>query len=234
MTSQAQPKPNKPAITLYLDTVSPFAYEAYYILRHDAAFKGCQVTFVPIFLGGLMHKCGNTAPMNIKNKDKWINAERLRWAGAFGIPITQELPPDFPPLTLNIMRAVCAVWASDDAQQTRLVRVLDALYAKYWVDGEPTHRPDVLRAVLDDVFGPAEADKILADASTVGKKLLIENTDAAFAAGAFGLPWLVCTNAKTGSTEGFFGVDHLGQVAQFLDIDLDRGGGRAGGWRSVL
>lgn len=56
MTSQAQPKPNKPAITLYLDTVSPFAYEAYYILRHDAAFEDCQVTFVPIFLGGLMHK----------------------------------------------------------------------------------------------------------------------------------------------------------------------------------
>ncbi|KAK0703297.1 hypothetical protein B0T26DRAFT_680996 [Lasiosphaeria miniovina] len=27
------------------------------------------------------------------------------------------------------MRAVCAVWASDNAQQTRLVRVLDALYA---------------------------------------------------------------------------------------------------------
>ncbi len=76
----------RPKITLYLDTVSPFAYEVYYLLRvcpfpfvllyyhmaahiltsqqHDTVFKGCDVKFVPIFLGGLMHKVGfSTGPM---------------------------------------------------------------------------------------------------------------------------------------------------------------------------
>jgi hypothetical protein len=80
MTTMAQPK-----ITLYIDVVSPFAYEAFYILqvragitysldrlvgctfaslpelasgltspvKNDPVFKHVQITYVPIFLGGL-------------------------------------------------------------------------------------------------------------------------------------------------------------------------------------
>lgn len=56
------------------------------------------------------------------------------------------------------------------------------------------------------------------------KALLGSNTDHSFDSGAFGLPWFECTNA-TGDTEGFWGVDHLGQVADFLGLDraLDKG-----------
>jgi 2-hydroxychromene-2-carboxylate isomerase len=73
---------------------------------------------------------------------------------------------------------------------------------------------------------------VLADAATTGKQTLIENTDQAFADGAFGLPWMVCTNAN-GKTEGFWGVDHIGQVAQFLGLDRTKGLGKSG-WRAVL
>lgn len=50
------------------------------------------------------------------------------------------------------------------------------------------------------------------------KGLLMSNTDRAFKEGAFGLPWFVCTDAN-GKTEGFWGIDHLGQVADFLGLD---------------
>ena len=71
---------------------------------------------------------------------------------------------------------------------------------------------------------------VLAEASTPAvKQALIQNTDRAFADGAFGLPWMVCTNAS-GETEGFFGVDHLGQVVQFLGLDK----GTGPGWRALL
>lgn len=69
-------------------------------------------------------------------------------------------------------------------------------------------------------------------AKTAGKQKLLVNTDAAFAAGAFGLPWMVCTNAA-GETEGFWGVDHLGQVAQFLGMD-HRMLGQGKGWKALL
>jgi 2-hydroxychromene-2-carboxylate isomerase len=43
------------------------------------------------------------------------------------------------------------------------------------------------------------------------------NTDKAYDDGAFGLPWFTCTNSA-GKTEGFWGVDYLGQVTSFLGL----------------
>ena len=56
------------------------------------------------------------------------------------------------------------------------------------------------------------------------KALLAAGTARSFNSGAFGLPWFECTNSK-GETEGFWGVDHLGQVADFLGLDraLEKG-----------
>ncbi|KAB5585375.1 thioredoxin-like protein [Coniochaeta sp. 2T2.1] len=216
-------------ITLFVDTVSPFAYEAYHILRNDPTFAACVITYVPIFLGGLMKTCSNTAPIHIRNKDKWINVERLRWAKAFAVPICDEMPPNFPPLTLQIMRALSAIQHSDGENQERLVKTLDVLFHQYWVKNTPIHEPETLRRVLAEVLGTHEAEKVLTDAATLGKKILADNTDRAFAEGAFGLPWMTCVNAE-GKTEGFWGVDHLGQVVQFLGLERPK----HGGWKSLL
>lgn len=102
-------------------------------------------------------QCGNTPPIKIKNKDKWIAAERLRWARAFDVPISGDLPPDFPAPTLPVGRVLCAIAASDDAEQTKLVRALDRLFAAHWVEGLATHRPEVMREVLTGLFGEEEA-----------------------------------------------------------------------------
>lgn len=64
---------------------------------------------------------------------------------------------------------------------------------------------------------------------TEGKKVLGENTDKALADGAFGLPWFVCVNEK-GEKEGFWGVDHIGQVCVFLGLEKPK----QGGWKAVL
>ncbi|KAH6621259.1 thioredoxin-like protein [Chaetomium sp. MPI-SDFR-AT-0129] len=227
-----------PKITLYVDTISPFTYIAYYILRHDEVFKGCDITYVPILLGGLMKKCGNTPPNRIQNKQAWIYNERLRWAELFSVPMTVPLPPDFPVPTVPIMRALCALAAADAAdtatssdpagatpqKQPRLIKALDALYARYWADAVAIHHPEVLRETLAGLFGADEAERILTQSTTPEiKQALINNTDAAFDSGAFGLPWLVCTTGTGTSdskkTEAFFGVDHLGRAAHFLGLE---------------
>ncbi|KAI1076481.1 thioredoxin-like protein [Whalleya microplaca] len=214
----------KPKIVLYVDVVSPFSYEAFHILRNDPAFAAVDITYVPIFLGGLMKACGNTAPVQIKNKDKWINVERVRWARAFGIPMRAASPPDFPPNTLRTMRAVAAIESRE-----ALVAALEALFRAFWVEHAAVAEPEVFAPILAEALGVEAAAKVLADASSTGKSVLKDNTDRAFAAGAFGLPWMECTN-RAGTTEGFWGVDHLGQVAQFLGLERPM----LGGWKSVL
>lgn len=212
-----------PRLTLYLDIVSPFAYIAYYITRHSPTFAKCNVTYVPIFLGGLMKACDNTPPIRVKNKDKWINIERLRWARRFSVPMVERTPEGFPPLTLGVQRALCAISLRSP---TKLTDAVDALYRSFWVDSNTAiGNPEGFMPVLEKVLGKEGADEVLkASTSDEVKTLLTSNTDKAMASGAFGLPWFECTNSK-GETEGFWGVDHMGLVAEFLGLDrsLDQG-----------
>lgn len=178
-----------------------------------------------------MKACGNTAPINIKNKDKWIEVERRRWARVFCIPMREAPPPDFPPLTLTIMRALCAITLLHPGKegQGRLTTALDELYREFWVNHKKTNEKDVLAEILERVFGKEETKRVLEMVGKEGKELLAKNTDKALADGAFGLPWFVATNSR-GETETFWGVDHLGQVTEHLGLEKPK----TGGWKALL
>ncbi|CAI7676907.1 unnamed protein product [Penicillium pancosmium] len=217
-----------PQITLYVDIVSPFAYIAFHVLKNSPTFAKCNVTYVPIFLGGLMHACNNTPPINIKNKDKWMGTERMRWAKYFNVPMTEKFPEGFPPKTLAIQRALCAI---SQRFPEKLPAVIEAVYRSFWVD-ENTRIGDVegFAPVFETVLGQKATQEVLS-AMTQGevKAALTANTDKSFKEGAFGLPWFQCTNAE-GKTEGFWGIDHLGVVADFLGLDRSR----ESGFRALL
>ncbi|KAF1838715.1 HCCA isomerase/glutathione S-transferase kappa [Decorospora gaudefroyi] len=216
---------SQPKITLYVDIVSPFAYIAFYILKNSPVFKQCEITYIPILLGGLMKACGNTAPINIKNKDKWINAERHRWATHFQIPISATPPPGFPVNTLNIQRALVSLSLS---HPDKLEHAIALFYEAFWVRWDEPTRPEKIHSVLTTVLGSGEeADKVMQAEGVKG--VLSGNTEKAFRDGAFGLPWFVATN-KAGETEGYWGVDHMGQMCDHLGLDRPTGKG----WRSLL
>ncbi|CAG7918107.1 unnamed protein product [Penicillium olsonii] len=210
-------------ITFYVDIVSPFAYIAFHVLRNSPAFAQCEVTYVPIFLGGLMQACGNNPPINIKNKKNYLGQQRVRWAKYFSVPIIEGFPKGFPIRTLAVQRALCAV-----SQRTpeKLADVIGALFHAFWAEGNTTvGEPEGFAPILEGVLGKPETQEVIAAMSHPDiKALLLSNTDRSFGSGAFGLPWFECTNSQ-GETEGFFGVDHIGQVADFLGLDrsLDKG-----------
>jgi 2-hydroxychromene-2-carboxylate isomerase len=215
----------KPKITLFVDIVSPFAYMGYYMLRHHPAFSPSKVnvTYIPIFLGGLMKKCENRAPIEIRNKDKWINVERLRWAKQFNIPIAPSTPPGFPVLTLHTMRAIC--YLNEKYSQEDVVKALDALYQSFWVEANSgVGKPDGEKgfgAILKAVLSKEVHEDVMANAaSKSAKDALMANTDWAFDDGAFGLPWFQCENAE-GQKESFWGFDHLGQVLKHLGLEKE-------------
>ncbi|KAK2745881.1 hypothetical protein FQN57_003494 [Myotisia sp. PD_48] len=212
-----------PKITLYFDLISPFAYMAYYMLRHSPVFAGCDKTYVPVLIGGIMKATGNLSPLFIKNKDKWINIERKRWAKFLDIPICAGAPKGMPLRTLEVQRVLCAVAADYPAH---FEACLDALYKVVWVEsnGEIV-KPEGYMPILESVLGKDAALKVAEKIKLDDiKKQLAANTEAALGAGSFGLPWMVCTNSK-GETEAYWGVDHLGQVAAFLDLDVSSGKG---------
>ncbi|CAG8981555.1 hypothetical protein HYALB_00013941 [Hymenoscyphus albidus] len=190
-----------------------------------------EITYIPIFLSGLMKACGNTAPINIKNKDKWINQTRNRWSELFSIPMLHDSPAGFPPNTLMIMRALAALTVLKPGKegQELLVRVLDVLFSAYWVEGKATAEKEVFSAILGGVLGEEIWGLVLNMLPKEGKETLLRNADAAFKDGAFGLPWFVVVNEK-GERDTFWGVDHLGLVVRHLG--LERPG--SGGWKAFV
>ncbi|PKY02099.1 putative 2-hydroxychromene-2-carboxylate isomerase [Aspergillus campestris IBT 28561] len=206
-----------PQIKLYLDIVSPFGYIAFHILQNSPVFASCNVTYVPIFLGGLMKACGNTPPIRVKNKDIWINEERRRWARYFSIPMVHDSPEGFPPMTLAPQRALCAI---SQKKPDQLAPAIGALYHSFWTEGNAKiGQVEGFQPVLEKVLGKDGTQEILAAANEEEtKSRLSALTDQAFQSGAFGLPWFECTNSQ-GQTEGFWGIDHLGQVTDFLGLN---------------
>ncbi|KAF2474735.1 thioredoxin-like protein [Lindgomyces ingoldianus] len=219
---------SKPKITLFVDIVSPFAYIGFYALQNFPVFKQCEITYIPIFLGGLMKRCGNAPPLQVKNKDKWINTERKRWCKLLNVPISDEVPPGFPINTISIQRVLTSLSLSHPSS---LPHALSLFYQNFWVHYNTPTSPENLLDIIKTIVGSeAEAKKIVERSTTDEiKKQLIANTDKAFQEGAFGLPWFVATNSK-GETEAYWGVDHMGQLCDHLG--LDRPGSK--GWRALL
>lgn len=76
-----------PKLTFYFDLVSPFAYLSWYFIRvipsrevkirpepilinarqTNAAFRQCEITFVPAWLAGIMRETDNKPPLAIKS-----------------------------------------------------------------------------------------------------------------------------------------------------------------------
>lgn len=163
--------------------------------------------------------------------------ERVRMARNFNVPMVKETPPNFPPLTLTVMRAICAIshvtgqpQTSPEAQKA-IIKSLDAFYEAYWVQGRTITDKDVVLDVVKKIVGGGaqEAERVVEVSGGDGKQLLLKNTDLAFAEGAFGLPWMVCENDR-GEKEGFWGCDHLGFVLEFLGIEKPK----TGGWKAML
>lgn len=218
-------------ITLAVDLISPFGYMAYYLTRHSPAFHNIPITYIPILLGGVMNTVGSTPPLSITNKKDWINLERTRWAQSLKIPISETVPQSFPQSTVAAMRTLCYIQETYSAE--KLTSALDALFEAFWVQGKsPIASEEILSEVLGPVFGGAEeVGKILESGKgDAAKAKLKANSEWAVKDGAFGLPWFRCENEE-GRSEAFWGVDHIGQVLEFLGVEVR---GEAGRYRAML
>jgi 2-hydroxychromene-2-carboxylate isomerase len=124
------------------------------------------------------------------DKDKWINAERQRWANHFNIPISPDVPPGFPVNTLPIQRALASLELS---HPQKVESAVGLFWENFWVQWNDPTKPENIQAILMTVLGSEEeARKVFGRTKTDEvKKALNGNTSKAFEDGAFGLPWFV-------------------------------------------
>ena len=157
----------------YFDFLSPFSY------LHWQKVKALRATHavvpVPVVFGAILDALGQLGPAEIPGKREFTYRHVLWQARAEGVPM--RFPPTHPFNPLAALRACIA--AGSDAT------AVDAIFDWIWRDGRAVDTADALQPLLDRLGLQAAA---LADPAV--KSALRANTDAAIAAGVFGVPTL--------------------------------------------
>ncbi|MCB4823500.1 2-hydroxychromene-2-carboxylate isomerase [Roseicella aerolata] len=195
---------DRPAITWYFDTVSPFSWIALPAVEALAARH--PVTLCPVVLGAVLAHWGTVGPAELPPKR--LHTYRLSQflAGRAGVPM--RFPPRHPFRSLEVQRLLTALGATP--------ATVRSAFEFIWRDGRDASDPQEF-AALCGRLGVADYEAVVAARNA--REGLRAATEAAVAAGVFGVPTL-----RIGA-ELFWGVDALPMAEAYLaDPTLFSGG----------
>jgi 2-hydroxychromene-2-carboxylate isomerase len=181
--------------TWYFDFISPFAYlQLPGILRLR---ERIDITPVPILFGAVLSRLGQLGPAEIPGKREFTY-RFVQWS-AEREGTTLRFPPAHPFNPMAALRLCIAAGTRWDS--------IEAIFAHLWRDGR---RGDDAGSLADVARALGIADPAAAVATDAVKTALRANTDAALAAGVFGVPTL-CIDSMA-----FWGNDATLMIEDFL------------------
>lgn len=191
-------------VEFFFDFGSPASYLAYTQLPIIAADCGARIVWRPMLLGGVFKATGNTSPVAVPAKGRWMKEDLTRWARRYRVAFAFN--PYFPINTLGLMRGAAGM-------QMRRPHVfehyVEAIFRAMWVSARNLADAAVLQSVLADAgLDSEEFAALVADPEV--KNRLIANTEEAVTRGVFGAPTCFV------GTQMFFGQDRLDFVREAL------------------
>jgi len=178
-------------IDCWLDFISPYAYLAFEKLPEALQGLSYSVDYRPVLLGALLKHHGQLGPAEIPGKREWTYRQVLWQAHTLGVPMRMPAAHPFNPLALLRLALACG----DDAGRINR-HVAETVLRHVWrPDAAPGTEGAAGAAGAADAVDPARLQALAADlsprrdpASPGVKDQLKANTDAAIAAGVFGVP----------------------------------------------
>lgn len=188
-------------VDFYFDFSSPFAYLGSEQIEAVAERAGAQLTWKPMFLGGVFKAVGTPmVPLFelSKQKQQYLAKDIQRWADWHEARF--QWPSRFPMNTIAALRLTLA--SGNDPG------LIHAIFRAYWADDTDINDPSVLRGCLE--FAGLDASLLERTADPVVKEELKTATSDAVEAGVFGAPTCVV------GEQLFWGQDRLGFVERAL------------------
>ena len=186
-------------IDFYLDFLSPYAYLAFEKLPEALQGISHQVVYKPVLLGALLRQHGQRGPAEIPGKREWTYRQVLWLAQHRGVALQMPAQHPFSPLPLLRLALACGA----GPQPNRYV--CETLFRHVWQGGADANDP-VRLAALTQALAPQRDP-----AGEAVKAALRAQTEAAIAAGVFGVPTLVVDGRL------FWGLDALPMLRDYLD-----------------
>ncbi|GHC74525.1 isomerase [Pseudorhodoferax aquiterrae] len=188
-------------IDFYLDFLSPYAYIAFETLPVALQGLSYQVQYRPVLLGAVLRAHGLRGPAEIPAKRAFIYRQVLWLAHQHGVPMDLPAEHPFPPLPLLRLALACGA----GPQPNRYV--CETVFRHVWRGGADASAPERLQRLA------AELAPVRDPAGEAVKAQLRANTEAATAAGVFGVPALVVDGRV------FWGLDALPMLRAYLEGD---------------
>ncbi|WP_076998555.1 2-hydroxychromene-2-carboxylate isomerase [Variovorax sp. KK3] len=188
-------------IVFHLDFISPYAYLAFEHLPRALEGLSYGVAYRPVLLGALLKQHGQLGPAEIPAKRAWTYRHVLWLGQAHDIAI--EMPATHPYNPLPHLRVALA--ASSDGDISR--HVAETVFRQVWQGGaeagDATRLADLASGL--PLRRDAAGDEV--------KAQLKANTEAAIAAGVFGVPAFEVDGRM------FWGFDGLAMLGAYLRND---------------
>lgn len=190
-------------VEFLFDYGSPFSYLASAQIEGLAKRNGASVVYTPILLGAVLKATGNSSPMAVPAKGRYMATELARWSARYGVAFKAN-PHAFMSNTLRLMRGAVA------AQRLGFFLLYHrAVFRAVWAETLNLGDEGLLRKVLERAGAPADGI-IAATESQEVKDQLRDNTDLAVKRGVFGAPTFFVGD------EMFWGNDRLDFVEEAL------------------
>jgi len=189
-------------LRFYVDYISSNAYLAWLVLPRLVAKYDVEIEPVPVLFAGLLEAHGQLGPAEVPAKVLWMWKNNLRKAAHLGAPLNRPAYHPFNPLL-----ALRASSLPMDEDRRRVFT--EGLLKAVWVRELHVSEPDVVATIASEAGLDGAA--IVAEATTPeAKARLRSQTDAAIAAGVFGVPTM-----EVGG-ELFWGYDDFPQLEMLL------------------
>ncbi len=191
-------------LEFFFDFGSPTTYLAHTQLPQLQRDTGADIVYRPMLLGGVFKATGNSSPVTVPAKGRWMGADMARFAQRYGVPFSFN--PHFPINTLSLMRGAVGLQLR---QPERFHAYVDAVFKALWVEPRNLGEPAEVAAVVSALGISPEAFMALVGDPEV-KAALVANTEEAVTRGVFGAPSFFV------GSDLFFGQDRLDFVRNAL------------------
>jgi len=189
-------------VEFFFDFGSPTSYLAWRRLTALQASHGLTINYRPFLLGGVFKATGNSSPVMVPAKGKYMLADMARFAKKHCVDMNMN--PFFPVNTLPLMRGAHAaktLGCFDD--------YVKAVFEALWIDAKNMGDPAVIGEVLTSAGLDAAALMELTQDPAI-KQTLITVTEEAIERGAFGAPTMFMDG------EMYFGQDRVNFIEDAL------------------
>lgn len=188
----------------YFDYISPFSY-----LQHAVFHRlpdNLEITLKPVLFAGLLGHWGHKGPAELVTK-RVVTYRFCQW-WAERNAVSFRMPPAHPFNSLKVLRLTLALGSTED--------VVGRIFRFIWVEGRDPNAdwPDLVGELG---MSAAEADAHINNPKV--KDALKAATEAAIAAGVFGVPSFVING------ELFWGLDSTEMLCDYLESPAMFAGG---------